>query len=117
VVLGQFGEEIACRELERLGYVILARRYRRRGGEIDIVARDGSTLAFVEVKCRDTRAFGDPAEAVTASKRRRMVQLAFDYLVRHHVGDCACRFDVVSIVMTDAGPTTTVYRDAFSASD
>ncbi len=117
VAIGMFGEEIACRELERLGYAILARRSRRRGGEIDIVARDGSTVAFVEVKCRESGEFGEPAEAVTWGKRRRLVQLAFDYLMRHRLGECACRFDVVAILLDEEGPRVTVLRNAFSCSD
>ncbi len=52
IALGKIGEDLACRELERRGYAIVARRYRRRGGELDIIARDGPTLVFVEVKAR-----------------------------------------------------------------
>ncbi len=95
--LGKIGEDLACRELERRGYAIVARRYRRRGGELDIIARDGATLVFVEVKARDGRRFGGAAEAVTGLKRRRMAQLALDYLARHRLTECPCRFDVVSI--------------------
>ena len=84
-MLGKTGEDLACRELERRGYAIVARRYRRRGGELDIIARDGATLVFVEVKARDGRAFGEAAEAVTALKRRRMAQLALDYMARHRL--------------------------------
>src|SRR5216683_2305707 len=97
VILGKTGEDLACRELERRGYAIIARRYRCRGGELDIIARDGSTLVFVEVKARDSRAFGDAAEAVTWHKQQRIVRLASDYVMRHHLNDSPCRFDVVSI--------------------
>src|SRR5207245_1534118 len=97
VILGKTGEDLACRELERRGYVIIARRYRRRGGELDIIARDGQTLVFVEVKAREGCAFGAPAEAITPFKRRRIVQIALDYVMRHHLSDRPCRFDVVSI--------------------
>jgi putative endonuclease len=115
--LGRIGEDLACRELERRGYAILARRYRRRGGELDIVARDGPTLVFVEVKSREGRAFGEAAEAVTAWKRRRIVSLALDYMVRHRQLECACRFDVVSIYVGPEGTTIEVYQNAFSAND
>ena len=57
-ILGKYGEDLACRELEQRGYVIIERRYRRRGGELDIVARDGDTTVFVEVKARDSHDFG-----------------------------------------------------------
>jgi putative endonuclease len=97
VALGKIGEDLACRELKRRGYAIVARRYRRRSGELDIVARDGPTVVFVEVKTRDGRGFGGGAEAVTGVKRRRMVQLALEYLMRHRLLECPCRFDVVSV--------------------
>src|SRR5687767_1178125 len=97
VAMGRIGEDLACRELERRGYAVIARRYRRRGGEIDIIARDGQTMVFVEVKSRDGRAFGQGAEAVTGLKRHRMTQLALDYLTRHRLTNRPCRFDVVSI--------------------
>src|SRR5437762_518179 len=112
IALGKIGEDLACRELERRGYAILARRYRRRGGELDIVARDGDTMVFVEVKARAGRQFGDAAEAVTALKRRRMVQLALDYVARHHLSNCPCRFDVVSIHMDEGTPVVNVFQNA-----
>lgn len=115
VSLGKLGEDLACRELERRGYIILARRYRRRGGELDIVARDGPTLVFVEVKARDGSAFGLGAEAVTALKQRRMTQLALDYMTRHHLTHVPCRFDVVSIRFDAGGPAIEIVRNAFDA--
>src|SRR4029079_7192088 len=102
--LGKHGEDLACREHERRGYAIVARGYRCRGGEIDIIARDGETIVFVEVKTREDLAFGGGADAVTAFKRRRIVQTAEDYLARHHRGDCPCRFDVVAIDVTSGAP-------------
>lgn len=115
IAFGKTGEDLACRELERRGYVILARRYRRRRGELDIVARDGGTVVFVEVKTRDGRAFGDAAEAVTALKRRRMAELALDYVTRHHLSHCPCRFDVVSIHFDSGQPVMEVFQNAFDA--
>ena len=106
----------ACAELERRGYAIIARGYRRRVGELDIDARDGRTLVFVEVKAREGRAFGGAAEAVTRPKRRRMRQLALDYVMRHHVPDCPCRFDVVSIHFDAGRPVIEVFQNAFDAS-
>src|SRR5712691_5498682 len=110
IALGKTGEDLACGELERRGYAIVARRYRRRGGELDIIARDGSTLVFIEVKARDGRAFGEAAEAVTPVKRHRMTQLAVDYMMRHHLSDCPCRFDVVSIHFDAGRPTVEVFQ-------
>jgi putative endonuclease len=114
--LGKIGENLACAELERRGYEILARRYRHGGAELDIVARDGATLVFVEVKAREGREFGDGAEAVTMNKRRRVVVAAMDYLVRHRLGECPCRFDVVSIQLGPGDPAIAVIQNAFDAS-
>jgi putative endonuclease len=117
IELGKTGEDLACRELERRGYAIIARRYRTRSGEIDIVARDGPTLVFVEVKAREGREFGDGAEAVTPLKRRRITRLAQGYLARQHVPECPCRFDVVSILFDAGTPVIEVFRNAFDACD
>jgi len=112
-ILGKRGEDLACRELERRGYAIVARRYRQRGGELDIIARDGPTLVFVEVKARDGREFGEAGEAVTRFKRRRITRLALDYMMRHHLSDCPCRFDVVSIHFDSGEPVLEVFQGAF----
>src|SRR3954468_19557126 len=93
--MGITGEDLAARELEARGYAILKRRYRVAAGEIDIVARDGATLVVVEVKARGSREFGSAAEAVTPVKQRKLIRLAEEYLMRHHLQDCPCRFDVV----------------------
>src|SRR6266545_7454343 len=97
VQLGKLGEDCACRELERRGYVILERRYRTRRGEIDIVATDGGVLVFVEVKARRGTAFGAPAEAVTWHKQRKLLQLAAAYIAAKRLPEVPCRFDVVSV--------------------
>ena len=115
IALGKTGEDLACRELERRGYAIIERRHRCRGGELDIIARDGPTLVFVEVKARDNHDFGHAAEAVTWQKRRRIFRLASEYVMRHHLNDSPCRFDVVSIQFDDGRPVIEVFQDAFSA--
>jgi putative endonuclease len=82
---------------------------------LDIVARDGRTVVFVEVKARESLEFGAGVEAVTWLKRRRMVLVAQDFITRHRLGECSCRFDVVSIDM-GAGcrePAVHVYQNAF----
>jgi putative endonuclease len=114
-ILGKYGEDLACRELERRGYAIVARRYRRRGGELDIIARDGGTMVFVEVKARESHAFGAAAESVTPLKRRRIAELALDYMMRNHLSDCPCRFDVVAIHFDSGRPVVDVFRNAFDA--
>jgi putative endonuclease len=112
---GKAGEDLAVAELERRQYVILDRRYRTRHGEIDIVARDGETTVFIEVKARATPEFGTAAEAVTPQKQRRLVSMATDYLARHGLLERPCRFDVVAVDGVGAGAVTTVYRSAFQA--
>jgi putative endonuclease len=110
---GKIGEDLACRALEARGYAIVARRYRRRRGEIDIIARDGPTLVFVEVKARHGREFGAAVEAVTRLKRRRIVRLAMDYLMRERLTNTPCRFDVVSVSLESGEPRVEVYPNAF----
>src|SRR3954463_11613573 len=111
--LGKHGEDLACRELERRGYAIVARRYRRRGGEIDIIARDGETIVFVEVKAREDDAFGGGADAVTALKRQPIGQIAGASLPRPPPGACRCRFDLVSIQFASGAPVLELFQNAF----
>jgi putative endonuclease len=113
--LGEFGENLACAELERRGYAILARRYRTRFGEIDIVARDRGMLVFVEVKTREGDDFGGGAAAVTARKQRTLTHMATDYLSRHHLHDTPCRFDVVTVDVAGGKATVEVYPHAFES--
>jgi putative endonuclease len=114
VALGIAGENLACAALVDRGYAILARRYRTRTGEIDVVARDGDTLVFVEVKTRTSERCGPPAEAVTGRKQRRVASMARWYLTEHHLHGRLCRFDVVTILFK-AGmlPIIDVVRNAF----
>lgn len=113
--LGKSGEDLAVTELERRGYAILERRYRTNRGEIDIVARDGSAIVFVEVKARVTREFGTAAEAVTPRKQHQLVRMAIEYLARHRLAGCPCRFDVVAIDGPPDQPAVTVIKSAFAS--
>lgn len=115
--LGLLGEDLACAELRRRGYSILARRYRTRFGEIDIVARHGEVTVFVEVKTRDGQDFGDGAESVTPWKQRRVAKMAVDFLARHRLDDRPCRFDVVAVDVSGRSPRIEVYPSAFDADD
>ena len=114
-VLGKTGEDLACAELRRRGYAILARRYRTRLGELDIVAREGDTLVFVEVKARATLRFGNPGEAVGWRKQRQLVLMARDFLARSCLWRVPCRFDVVAVLVPQDGaaPRVEVYPAAF----
>jgi putative endonuclease len=115
VALGKTGEDLACAELEKRGYEIIARRYRQRSGEIDIIARDGETTVFVEVKAKENREFGHAAEAVTLHKQRQIVRLATEYVARHHLANRPCRFDVVAIQFDAGRPEIVVFENAFDA--
>lgn len=96
--LGRTGEDIACEHLRKKGYEIVERGFRLFRGEIDVVARDGGTLVFVEVKTRGDESHGRPEESVTPAKQRQIRRIAQGYLVRNGCGDVACRFDVVAIL-------------------
>ena len=111
--LGKLGEDLACAELSRRGYAILARRYRTKYGEIDIVARDGPTLVIVEVKTRDGRAFGGGAAAVTGGKQHRLFRMGTEYVLRTNAAGQPCRFDVVDVNVEGGVPRIEVYRNAF----
>ena len=108
------GEELARRALEKRGYHILSTRERSRLGEIDIVARDGPALVFVEVKTRRGGRFGRPVEAVDRRKQKKLVRLALAYTARRGLSDTPLRFDVVGVEVPSEGrPSIRVYRNAF----
>lgn len=93
---GEAAESLAADFLQRRGLMVLERNYRCRFGEIDLVARSGELLVFVEVRARTSEAFGGAAGSITATKRRRLVAAARHYLATHRA-DRACRFDVVLV--------------------
>jgi putative endonuclease len=115
LALGEHGESLAVRALEREGYAVLARRYRTRLGEIDIIARDGPCLVFVEVKARRHHRCGRPDEQITVRKQRKIVAIARVFLARTGVRADACRFDVVSVSLDDSPPRVEIIRNAFDA--
>jgi len=99
------------------GYRIAARRWRSAAGEIDIVARRGNLLIFVEVKARRTGAFGGAIYAVHQRKQEKLIQLAALYLARHHIKDRLCRFDVVLLQAVGDGPAQIEHiQNAFEVS-
>lgn len=94
-LLGQEGESAAEHYLRHKGYRIVARNLHSSVGELDLVVEDGRVLVFVEVKARRTDAFGGAIHAVHRRKQEKLIQLAAQYLARHHIKDRPCRFDVV----------------------
>jgi putative endonuclease len=107
---GEAAEALAARFLEARGLTIVARNYRCRFGEIDLVARSGSTLVFVEVRARASDAFGGAAASITTAKRQRLVRTARHYLAQRG-GQRACRFDVV--LLSGALPRVEWIQNAF----
>ena len=96
-VLGDAGEAAVARWYEAAGYAVVARNWRVRDGEIDVIARRGETIVFCEVKTRRSDAFGLPAEAVTARKQLRLRKLAIQWLSAHRARGDIVRFDVASV--------------------
>jgi putative endonuclease len=117
--VGQMGEALAARFLERRGMRIVARNLRSRLGEIDLVARDRATIVFVEVKARRGTGGDPPHAAVDGRKRARLARLARRYLARRRLDDVACRFDVVAVTLDPAGGPARLdhFVDAFAAGE
>lgn len=99
--IGNKGEELACKYLKKLGYRILERNYRIRGGEIDIVVKDGDCLVFVEVKTRYSHDFGLPAESMTPWKIQALLKTARFYIQKINWGGREYRLDFVGVDFAD----------------
>lgn len=113
ISLGQKGEELAVERLKALKYKVLERNFKCPLGEIDIIARDKSTLVFVEVKTRATRDFGGPAAAVHERKQRQLSKVALLYLNQKKLFNIPARFDVVAVELLPPGPRIEVIQNAF----
>jgi len=99
--LGKSGEDIAIEYLKNKKYKIIDKGFRFLRGEIDIIACDGETLVFVEVKTRRSTGFSQPEESVTPAKRKQLRRVAQGYLLRKHIQDVECRFDVISLTFDE----------------
>ena len=110
---GESGESIAVRFLKKKGYEIIEQNYRCKLGEIDIIARDGRVLAFVEVKARRTGDFGGPKWAVTPRKQRKISMVALKYLKETEQMEKKARFDVVAIRLLPGDPDVEIIKNAF----
>lgn len=112
--LGKSGEDVATEYLKKKKYKIVDKGFRFLRGEIDIIAYDGETLVFVEVKTRKSTSFSQPEESVTPAKRKQLRRVAQGYLLRNHIQDVECRFDVLSLNFDDLeGYTVKHITDAF----
>ncbi len=101
--LGSAGEQLAARELQSRGLSIVQTNYRCAAGEMDVIARDGDELVFVEVKTRRGDKFGSPAEAVNARKQQKLIEVAETYLQEHRLDNVNWRIDVVAVEMDARG--------------
>ena len=110
---GKEGEAIAAGYLAKAGYRIVERNYRCPFGEVDIIAREGGTLAFVEVKSRREGPGGDPKEAMTSRKQRKLSAVALFYLKQKRMFDTPARFDVVAVRIGSDGHRVELIRNAF----
>jgi len=110
---GKKGEEIAAVYLERAGYRIVERNYRCVFGEIDIVASEGDTTVFVEVKSRSSDRYGSPQAAVGPEKQRKLSMIALHYLKDKKLLNKNARFDVVAVMLMPSGPQVELIANAF----
>jgi putative endonuclease len=112
--LGKSGEDVAIEYLKNKRYKIVDKGFRFLRGEIDIIAYDGETLVFIEVKTRKSNGFGQPEESVTPAKRKQLRKVAQGYLLRKHLEDVECRFDVLSLTFDELeGYAVNHITDAF----
>uniref|UniRef100_A0A7C3V9A0 UPF0102 protein ENW96_12310 n=1 Tax=Desulfobacca acetoxidans TaxID=60893 RepID=A0A7C3V9A0_9BACT len=112
-VLGDRGEDLAAAFLKKQGYKILERNYRTPLGEVDLIARQGGALVFIEVKTRLSARFGAGLEAVHYGKQGKLRQLADYYIKQKRLGEVAVRFDVVGILWKEGAPRLEVIQGAF----
>jgi len=111
--LGRKGEGKAIRFLKKRGYRIIEKNYVCKMGEMDIIAREKDTLAFIEVKTRTSTEFGPPQLAVNAPKQRQLSKVALNYLKEKKLEDVKARFDVVAILLEQQGEKIELIKDAF----
>lgn len=100
---GREGETLALHYLEKKGYRLVTRNFKRTHGEIDLIMEDGKTLVFIEVKSRTNRRYGEPREAVTAAKQQHIRYTAQSFLYSHRITDRPIRFDVVEVMIRPDG--------------
>ena len=113
---GQTGEDLAVCYLENQGYTIVERNYRKRIGEIDIIARDGEYLVFIEVKTRSNRRFGSPFDAVDFRKQQQISRVALAFMTQHRCGEVPVRFDVIGVHLEES-PRVELIKNAFEYCD
>lgn len=112
--MGQNGEDLACEFLRNKGWDILARNYYAGHSEIDIIAKDGNVIVFLEVKMRSTSRFGQPIEFVNEQKIVHVYRAAEHWVHKHKMQDSPLRFDIIGILTSKKNPPEIAhYPDAF----
>ena len=113
IELGQLGEALALKKMKGLGYKCIVRNYRCPLGEVDLIAKDGKTLVFVEIKTRKRKSLGYAKEAVTERKKRQLSKVALAYMKANDCSHMKSRFDVVAINIINGKSEIEVIRNAF----
>jgi len=111
--LGRYGEDLAYKRIKRLGYRKIIRNYRCPLGEVDLIANDGDTLVFIEIKTRRGKPTGYAKEAVNARKQRQLSKVALSYMKSNNCSDAKARFDVIAISIKEDKPEIEVVKNAF----
>lgn len=111
--IGNIGEDVAEKFLRQQGYVIVEKNFYYRHGEIDIVAMEGKTLVFIEVKSRRSERFGSPEESVTPKKQELLRRTAEGYVASKNLTNIECRFDVVAVMMKEGKAECRLLKDCF----
>ncbi len=113
--IGSYGEEIAENHIRNLGYEIMSRNFRCNIGEIDIIARDGNYITFIEVKTRYDKKYGYPREAVTKGKQYKIYKVAQFYILKNRIEKLSFRFDVIEVILNKYcnEHTVTLIKNAF----
>jgi putative endonuclease len=111
--LGKWGEDLALKKVKKLGYKCIARNYRCPVGEVDLIAKDGDTLVFIEIKTRRGRSLGYAKEAVNQRKRRQLSKVALAFMKANGCSETRARFDVVVINLDGVSQEIEVVRNAF----
>ncbi len=109
-LFGNHGEDVAADYLEQKGYEILVRQYRSSFGEVDLVCRMDNLYVFVEVKSRNSQAYGYPEESVTKVKRQHLQRVSEAYLTEHHLFDVDWRVDVIALEFDQDPPNITHFE-------
>jgi putative endonuclease len=111
--LGERGEALAFEKIKRLGYTHIIKNYRCRLGEVDLVAKDGDVLVFIEIKTRRGRPLGFAKEAVNLRKQKQLSKVALNYMKANDCCDVSARFDVVAVSVGSGSPQIEVIKNAF----